>query len=142
VETNVAPTAPAAPTARPANLSAIDRIISTVLRWGVLTAAAIIVAGVVFFVAEAGPRAILLAPPGVPSGADQDPRSFRVVLDLLSPRQPAAVTDLGLLLLIITPVVSVAISFAAFAAERDWMYVGIAGFVLAMLAIGFALGRA
>lgn len=120
----------------------IDPIVSVVLRLGVLLAAAIIMAGIALYVAQAGPRPILFSPRGVPVGTEANPRSFRVVLDELGPRQPAAVTDLGLLLLIITPVINVAIAVGAFAVERDWMYVGLAGFVLAMLIIGFAVGKA
>ena len=78
----------------------------------------------------------------VPAGAEQDPRSLRVVLDALLPPQPAAVTDAGLLLLMVTPVVSVGISAVAFAVRRDWLYVALAGFVFTMLMVGFAIGRA
>ncbi len=127
----------------PRDLAAVDPIISTVLRAGVLISAAIILIGVVLFVVlRGGVRPILLAPPGIPSGVEVNPQSVRVVLDRLSPRHPAAVTDLGLLLLIITPVASVVISIAAFARERDWTYVGLAAFVFAMLMLSFALGKA
>jgi uncharacterized membrane protein len=120
----------------------IDPVIGTVLRWGVLLAAAVILTGVALYVIQAGLRPIVFAPRGVPPGAESNPTSVRAVLDELGPRQPAAVTDLGLLLLIVTPVINVAIALAAFALERDWMYVGIAGFVLAMLIVGFAVGKA
>lgn len=126
----------------PRDLAAVDPIISTMLQWGVLISAAIILLGVVLFVVRGGVRPILLAPPGVPSGVEVNPQSVRVVLDRLSPRHPAAVTDLGLLLLIVTPVASVAIAIAAFVRERDWTYVGLAAFVFAMLILSFALGRA
>lgn len=119
-----------------------EAVISTVLRWGVLAAAAVILVGIALYVAEAGPGAILFAPRGVPPGVDRDPTSLRIVLDELIPHQPAAVTDLGLLLLIVTPVLSVAFSLASFVVERDWMYAGFAAFVLAMLMVGFAIGRA
>ncbi len=44
-----------------------------------------------------------------------------------------AVIQLGLLVLIATPVARVAISIVAFALERDWIYVGITVLVLAIL---------
>ncbi len=122
-------------------LRAIDPVISVVLRFGVLLSAAIIVAGIALYVVESGSRAILLAPSGIPAHADADPASLRVVLDQLGPPQPAAVTDLGLLVLIVTPVVSVAIATAGFGVERDWLYVGIGVLVLAALIAGFALGK-
>ena len=115
--------------------------ISAVLRWGAVLSAVIILLGIVLYVGQAGPRAVLFAPRGVPPGAETDPASLRAVLDAVIPPQPAAVTDLGLLLLIVTPVLSVAVSAAEFARARDWMYVGFATFVLAMLMVGFALGR-
>jgi uncharacterized membrane protein len=115
--------------------------ISAVLRWGAVISAIIILIGIVLYVGQAGPRAVLFAPRGVPPGADTDPASLRAVLDAVIPPQPAAVTDLGLLLLIVTPVLSVAVSAAEFTRARDWMYVGFSTFVLAMLMVGFALGR-
>jgi len=94
----------------PGSLARVDALISRVLRWGVLSAAAIIALGVVLFVAQGGAHAVLFSPFRTGPSWDADPRSLRAVLDELIAPQPAAVTDLGLLLLMITPVVSVAIS--------------------------------
>jgi uncharacterized membrane protein len=124
------------------DLRAIDLAIGAVMRWGVVLSAAIIVLGIVFYVTVAGPRVILLSPPGVPPGVRTNPDSLAAVLRELSSRQPAAVTDLGLLLLIATPVLSVAIATVAFGLERDWLYAGIGLIVFAMLMISFALGKA
>ncbi len=46
---------------------------------------------------------------------------------------PAAIVQLGLLILIATPIARVIFSIFAFAAERDWMYVGITLIVLGIL---------
>jgi len=46
---------------------------------------------------------------------------------------PAAIIQLGILILIATPVARVAFSVFAFAAERDWMYVIVTLIVLALL---------
>jgi uncharacterized membrane protein len=51
--------------------------------------------------------------------------------------RPFALIAVGLLLLIATPVVRVALSVAFFAAQRDWRYVAITLFVLAVLAGSF-----
>ena len=118
----------------------VEPVLDAVLRYGVLVATLVILCGVALFVAEGGLRAILLAPPGIPAGADADPRSLRDVLDDLITRRPAAITDLGLLLLIAIPVLNVIAAAITFAVERDWMYVRIATFVLAMLVVGFVLG--
>ncbi len=118
-----------------------DALISRVLRWGVMTAAAIILSGVALFVAHAGLRAVLLSPEHLSGISEQDPHALRVVLHELLPPQAAAVTDVGLLLLMATPVVSVAIAAVTFAVRRDWLYLVLAGFVFTMLMIGFAVGR-
>ena len=47
--------------------------------------------------------------------------------------EPAAVIQLGLLILIATPIARVIFSVFAFAAERDWLYVAITLIVLAIL---------
>ena len=48
----------------------------------------------------------------------------------------------GLLLLIATPVVRVAVSILGFVYERDWRYILITSIVLGLLILSFALGRA
>jgi len=55
---------------------------------------------------------------------------------------PAAIISLGLLLMILTPVTRVAVSIYAFSRERDWKYVAITAFVLAVLVASFFLGKA
>ena len=55
--------------------------------------------------------------------------------------QPQAVIALGLLLLIATPVIRVAVSLLAFALEHDWLYVVITFLVLMILIISFLLGK-
>jgi uncharacterized membrane protein len=47
--------------------------------------------------------------------------------------EPESIIQFGLLLLIATPIARVAFSIAAFALERDWMYVGLTMVVLAVL---------
>ena len=45
-------------------------------------------------------------------------------------------------LLIATPVMRVAVSIVAFLIERDWIFVIVTSFVLAMLILSFFLGKA
>jgi uncharacterized membrane protein len=54
---------------------------------------------------------------------------------------PQAVVVLGLLVLLVTPVVRVAVSIIAFLLERDWRYVLITSLVLLILLLSFALGK-
>ena len=51
------------------------------------------------------------------------------------------VIGFGLVLLIATPVARVVFSVVAFTLERDWLYVGITLFVLAVLSYGLAAAR-
>ncbi len=55
--------------------------------------------------------------------------------------RPQAIIVIGLLVLIATPVVRVAVSVVAFALERDRLYVVITLFVLAILVCSFLLGK-
>lgn len=127
---------------RHSDLDVIGRVLGAVLRVGVLLSAAIILLGVALFVHRRGWHVILLAPRGIPAGSELDPRTVRGLLDafLGNEHVPTAVTDIGLLTLMITPVVGVVVSLVAFARDRDWMYLGLAALVLALLAVGFALG--
>ncbi|MEO8201131.1 MAG: DUF1634 domain-containing protein [Gemmatimonadota bacterium] len=63
---------------------------------------------------------------------------FRGVLDL----RGEAIIALGLLVLIATPVVRVAVSILTFVEEKDRTYVAITTTVLLLLLLSFVLGRA
>jgi uncharacterized membrane protein len=100
------------------------------LRTGVVIAAIIVLTGGAWFLAQS-------------SGARKDYRTFRGVPAELShvPAifhgaimwQPLAVIQLGILVLIATPVARVLFSMLGFALERDWMYVSVTAMVLALL---------
>jgi uncharacterized membrane protein len=53
-----------------------------------------------------------------------------------------AIVAVGLLILIATPVLRVAVSIIAFVYQRDWIFVGITTAVLVLLLLSFVLGRA
>jgi len=53
-----------------------------------------------------------------------------------------AIVAAGLLLLVATPVMRVAVSILGFVYERDWTFVAITSLVLALLLLSFVLGRA
>lgn len=109
-------------------------VISAVLRGGVLLSAAIIAAGVALFYFRSAQSANGLA--------DRPfPHSLALVVSGLLQGNPIAIIALGLLLLLATPVVRVAVSIFAFALERDWRYVAITTLVLAILLASFFLGK-
>lgn len=51
---------------------------------------------------------------------------------------PVSIVRLGLLLLILTPVVRVAMTVALFASEREWTFVAVTASVLFLLILGLA----
>ena len=54
--------------------------------------------------------------------------------------KPYAVIGLGMLLLILTPIVRVALSVLFFLTQRDWLYVATSLFVLAVLSLSLFSG--
>lgn len=110
-------------------------VISRVLRYGVLLSSAVIVVGTALLLASEGfssASPYLAYDPGqVPHGA------FPVTLAALTQGvlslSPFAVIELGVLLLLATPVSRVLFSIFLFAAERDRMYVYITLGVLCLL---------
>lgn len=112
-----------------------ELIISNVLRGGVLLSATIIALGVILFYARAGASGH--TPPDRPF-----PSSLPAVGHGLAHGDPLAIIALGLLLLLATPVVRVAVSIVAFALEGDRRYVLITSLVLLILLASFVLGKA
>ncbi len=111
-----------------------ELIISNVLRGGVLLSAAIITAGVVDFYRE------YLASYGSAPLYQDYPHTLGQVITDLEQGNPLAIITLGLLVLLATPVVRVAVSIVAFGLERDWRYVVITSCVLLIIVVSFVLG--
>ncbi len=119
------------------------RLISNVLRVGVLTSLATILLGTVIAFAHhpeyiTSPRELLhLTRP-----SDAVPHTMRAVLTGLANLRGQAIVVLGLLMLIATPVVRVAVSILLFLEEGDLTYVAITSTVLALLVLSFLIGGA
>jgi len=108
----------------------IEVIIGTLLRTGVILAAAVVLAGGVLYLARHGheiPNYVAFH--GEPAALKKPLEIFQGVVH----GSARAIIQLGLLLLIATPVARVAFSAIAFAMERDTMYVVITLIVLAIL---------
>lgn len=73
--------------------------------------------------------------------ATVDPADFSALPERLRDLQPLALTQLGLLVLVATPVVRVGFSVIGFALERDRLYVAITLAVLAVLLASLLLVR-
>jgi uncharacterized membrane protein len=111
-----------------------ELIISNVLRGGVLLSGAIILIGVViFYVRYQSGRTVQY---------QTYPHTLATVGQQLAQGKAVAIIMLGLLILLATPVMRVAVSIVAFMLERDWRYVVITTIVLAILLTSFfALGQ-
>jgi uncharacterized membrane protein len=69
------------------------------------------------------------------------PRTLPDVIAGLGRFEGEAVLALGLLLLVATPVIRVAVSIAAFVYQKDRVFVAITAVVLALLLLSFILGK-
>ncbi len=118
---------------------AIEQVIGRLLQIGVLISAFVVVVGGIALLVRYG-------------GAPADVHSFRSEPSELSTLggivrgayglDSHAVVQLGLVLLIATPVVRVGLTLIAFGWQRDRLYVCITAFVLTLLVYGLFWGRA
>ena len=70
-----------------------------------------------------------------------DPSDFSTVVAGLTELRPIAIAQAGLLVLVATPVVRVAVSLIAFGLERDRLYAAITASVLALLLLSLLVVR-
>ena len=108
----------------------MDRIISILLRSGVLISALVVLVGGIFYLIRYGTA---LPEYGLFRGEPADLRSVSgIIKDVLS-FDSRVVIQFGLLLLVATPVARVAFSILAFALQRDSTYVVVTLIVLGVL---------
>jgi uncharacterized membrane protein len=108
----------------------VETIIGNLLRTGVLLSGAIVLFGGILYLIQYGHASAHY------SGFNANRAEFHAVGPVIRQAfhlDSRAIIQLGLLLLIATPVVRVAFSIAAFALERDWLYVWVALIVFAIL---------
>jgi uncharacterized membrane protein len=104
--------------------------IGQLLRAGVLLAAAVVLIGGLLYLNQTrGPRPDY----AIFHGEAAALRSPAGIVRNISTGNSSAIIQLGILLLIATPIARVAFSAFAFFAERDWLYVAVALLVLAIL---------
>lgn len=112
-------------------LEEVELIISKILRIGVLLAAVVIIVGLVQY--------LVTGESGYPK--DTYPMGFTAIWNGLLAWKSVAVMEVGLLLLIFTPVLRVLVSLFAFVVEKDYRFVAITSLVLVILLISFILGE-
>ena len=108
----------------------LEQIVGNLLRAGVTAAAAVVLAGGVWYLASHGAGAV-------------DYRHFQPTHEpppwTRGLPGPLLTIQIGLLLLVATPVARVALTLAVFAIQRDKTYVVVTLLVLAVLAYSLAL---
>lgn len=110
----------------------MEIIMGRLLQVGVLLASAVVLTGGVLFVrAHLGNAVDYRTFAGEPGNL----RSVRGLIRLLMAGDPVAVIQVGVLLLIATPVARVVFAVIGFALERDRLYVAVSVAVLAVLMI-------
>lgn len=108
----------------------VEKIVGILLQVGVFVSGAVVFAGGILYLMKFGRSA---ASYHVFAGENAQLRSISGVLKGASHLDGPALIQLGLLLLIATPVVRVIFSLAAFWLERDRIYVIFTAIVLAIL---------
>ncbi len=121
----------------------VELLISTILRVGVVVSLCVIVFGTIVtfvhhpqYLHESQDLATLTTP-----SRYTFPHTFAELLAGLRQFEGRAIVVAGLLLLIATPVMRVAVSIFAFVYERDRVFVVITTIVLGLLLLSFFLGK-
>lgn len=107
--------------------SRLERLIGTVLRYGMAVSLTVLVIGLVLFALS-------------PSGHEEVDLSLEEILRGSIEGNPIAVIDLGIVLLIATPLTRVVTAMMVFAVDRDWRFALVALAVLALLTLAVAVG--
>jgi uncharacterized membrane protein len=124
------PAASAPPPPRGWTEHVVELLLGRLLQVGVAIAATVVLAGgLVYLARHGGARPHY----GRFVGEPEELRSITGILHAAAAMRGRAIIQLGLLLLIATPVARVAFSLIAFLRERDRAYVLITSFVLALL---------
>jgi uncharacterized membrane protein len=111
----------------------VERVIGALLRAGVLISIAVALAGMAMYLGHGGKR---VADFRVFRGEPFDLRGAAAIVRAAFAADREAIIQLGVLILIATPIARVVLSLLAFARERDATYVAVTGIVLVVLLAG------
>jgi len=114
-----------------------DGVLAAVLRTGVLISATVVAFGGVIYLRD---HAFLRPEYGVFIGEPESLRSVRGIVAGAGMLRGPELIQLGVLLLIATPVARVVFSVIGFARQRDSLYVGVTLVVLLLLAYSLTTG--
>jgi uncharacterized membrane protein len=108
----------------------IERMVSVVLRSGVLLSAFVVLAGGIYYLVRHGEE---MADYRTFRGQPSIDRMVGQIIHGAMELRARSIIQTGILLLIATPIARVAVSLVGFALERDGKYVAITAIVLAVL---------
>jgi uncharacterized membrane protein len=111
----------------------VEQVVGRLLQAGVVLASIVVVLGGTLLLARHGAEATAFS---VFRGGSSHLRSVSATIVGAAHGDPGAIVQLGLVLLIATPVARVALTLAAFVAQRDRLYVAMTALVLALLLLG------
>lgn len=117
----------------------VEQVVGRMLQVGVLIAAIVVLVGGALLLVQRGGTPVAYS---VFHGAPDGLRSIVGILRGVSSLDSEAIVQLGLLLLIATPVARVAFTLVAFVLQRDRTYVVVTTIVLALLLYGLVFGHA
>ena len=126
-----------------AHAEATELLISNLLRTGVVLSAVLVVVGtIITFVHHPEYLTSSTALGPLKDGSLGFPTSFREMLSGLIRFEGRAIVTAGLLVLVATPIMRVAVSILAFLQMRDRKFVAITSIVLSLLIASLVLGKA
>jgi len=111
----------------------VEQIVGRLLQIGVLIAAAVTLVGGVMLLVQHGQAPTDYT---IFRGEPAFLRSLSGIITAALAHDSRAIVQLGLVLLIATPIARVAFTLVAFALQRDRVYVGVTALVLALLLFG------
>src|SRR6185437_12677401 len=117
----------------------VEQVIGRLLQFGVLLAAMVVLAGAALLLGRHGGAVASYAV----FHAEPTPlRSIAGIIRAAFSGDATGIVQLGLLLLILTPIVRVAFTLVAFVLQRDGTYIVVTAIVLALLLFGLVFGGA
>jgi uncharacterized membrane protein len=117
----------------------VERLVSLVLRGGVLIAAFVTTAGAIVYLAQHGTQPVDYR---LFVGVAANVRSIRGIIAGATSFQGEAIMAFGLLILVATPICRVALLAVTFLLEHDRLYVAVSTLVLTVLLVSVITGCA
>jgi len=126
-------------TTTPRAARTMEESISIVLRVGVTIAGAVILLGVILsFIPALDKGSGVDIDELLDTGGTTVDVTPRTILDGIADFDPIAIIQVGLLILLLTPIVRVAMTLWLFMRDSDTIFIGITAVVLVVLLLGFA----